>query len=93
MLPHEKERAPKEGVTWRNILEGQGGGAIVRNWGVRSFPTIYVLDATGKIRFSGVRGEQMDSAVDLLLAELAQPVEKPGEKPVEKPAEKPAGKP
>jgi hypothetical protein len=65
-----KDRAPKDGVTWRNVLEGAGGGALVRGWGVRSFPTIYVLDATGRIRFTGVRGEAMDQAVDQLLAEL-----------------------
>ena len=64
-----KERAPKEGVSWRNVLEGSGGGAIVRSWGVNAFPTIYVLDAKGVIRYTGVRGEAMDAAVDALLAE------------------------
>jgi peroxiredoxin len=81
-----KERAPREGVSWRNILEGEGGGAIVRAWGVRSFPTIYVLDGKGVIRYTGVRGEAMDKAVDALLEELAKPQAAPG-----KPAEKPAG--
>src|SRR5260221_2383193 len=81
-----QERAPKENVSWRNVLEGQGGGAIVRAWGVHSFPTIYVLDGKGLIRFTGVRGEQMDQAVDALLAELERPP-----KSAPRPAEKPTG--
>jgi len=67
-----KERAPKENVSWRNILEGQGGGALVHAWGVHSFPTIYVLDGKGVIRFTNVREEAMDQAVDSLLEELAK---------------------
>jgi hypothetical protein len=79
-----KERAAKEGVSWRNILEGEGGGAIVRAWGVRSFPTIYVLDGKGVIRYTNVRGEAMDKAVDALLAELEKPPKAP-EKPAQQP--------
>jgi hypothetical protein len=67
-----RQRAPKEGVGWRNVLEGQGGGALVRAWGVSMFPTIYVLDGKGVIRFMNVRGEEMDRAVDSLLEELAK---------------------
>jgi hypothetical protein len=36
------------------------------------FPTIYVLDGKGVIRFMNVRGEEMDRAVDSLLEELAK---------------------
>jgi len=65
-----KDKAGKQNVSWRNVLEGEGGGAIVRAWGVRAFPTIYVLDGKGVIRYTGVRGAKMDEAVDALLAEL-----------------------
>jgi hypothetical protein len=37
---------------------------------VRGWPTIYILDHEGKIRFKGPRGEAMDEAVDQLLAEM-----------------------
>ena len=50
---------------------------------MQSWPTIYVLDGTGKIRFKNVRGEAMDKAVDELLKEMeseggptTQPIEK-----------------
>jgi AhpC/TSA family len=87
-----KDRAARENVSWRNILEGQGGGAIVRAFGVRAFPTIYVLDGTGMIRYTGVRGGQMDAAVDVLLAELAGQLKTP-ERHADKSAERPAGNP
>jgi len=62
----------RENITWRsfwNGLEGTGG-PISKSWNVRGWPTIYVLDEEGRIRYKGVRGEAMDEAVDTLLAEL-----------------------
>ena len=62
----------KESITWRSFWNGPNGtsGPISKRWNVKGWPTIYVLDARGKIRFKGVRGESMDEAVDELLAEL-----------------------
>ena len=71
-----KERALKaceeNDITWRSFWAGPKGtsGPIPQQWNVRGWPTIYVLDAQGVIRFQGVRGEAMDAAVDSLLAEL-----------------------
>lgn len=67
-----KERMAKEKITWRSFWNGPKGmdGAISRAWNVHSWPTIYVLDHKGVIRFKNVRGKQMDEAVDQLLAEL-----------------------
>ena len=69
------------------FLEGQGevktdytsifGGApIAEAWGVSGFPTMFVLDETGKIRFKDVRGEALDDAVKQLLDELAEKTSK-----------------
>ena len=62
------------GVTWRSFWNGPKGtsGPISTKWNVRGWPTIYVLDHKGVIRFNGVRGEKMDAAVDQLLAEMEQ---------------------
>ena len=67
-----KERMAKEHITWRSFWNGPKGtdGPISRAWNVRGWPTIYVLDAKGVIRFKGVRGEAMDKAVDELLKEV-----------------------
>ncbi len=61
----------RENITWRSFFDGGStGGPIARAWAVRGWPTIYVLDANGVIRFKNVRGERMDAAVDELLAEM-----------------------
>jgi len=65
-----KKTMEKEGITWRSFWDGGStNGPIATKWNVQGWPTIYVLDAEGRIRFKGTRGEKMDEAVDTLLAE------------------------
>ena len=40
------------------------------DWDVKAFPTIYVLDAKGVVRYKNVRGHDMEEAVNTLLAEM-----------------------
>lgn len=42
---------------------------VVERLGVRSWPTIYVIDARGVIRYKNERGEALEKAVDRLLSE------------------------
>ena len=67
-----KPRLEEENITWRSFWNGPQGtsGPISKAWNVRSWPTIYVLDHKGVIRYKNVRGEKMDEAVDTLLAEM-----------------------
>jgi len=67
-----KARMKEENITWRSFWNGPlgTGGPISKAWNVRGWPTIYVLDHKGVIRYKNVRGEKMDEAVDALLAEL-----------------------
>jgi hypothetical protein len=63
----------KEQITWRSWWDGGStGGPIATLYGVRGWPTTYVLDHWGVIRYKDVRGDDMDRAVDTLLQELAQ---------------------
>jgi hypothetical protein len=66
-----KKVMEKEHITWRSFWNGPDGpsGPISTKWNVRGWPTIYVVDAKGVIRFKDVRGEAMDRAVDQLLKE------------------------
>ena len=82
-----KPRLVEEQITWRSFWNGPEGtrGPISKAWNVSAWPTIYVLDAEGVIRFKSVRGEAMDKAVDELLAEM-----KAADAP-EAPAETPSG--
>jgi len=60
-----------EGITWRSFWNGGGmNGPISRQWKVQGWPSIWVIDARGVIRYREVRGPQMDRAVDTLLAEI-----------------------
>jgi len=58
-------------INWRSWWDGRSG-KISPQWAVHGLPTIYVLDDKGVIRFKGVRGQEMDAAVDKLLKEMAQ---------------------
>ncbi len=70
-----KERLRKakkrENITWRSWWDGGSTqGPIATKWGVSGWPTIYVLDHKGVVRFKNVRGKAMDEAVDTLLAKM-----------------------
>jgi hypothetical protein len=67
-----RPRLEAEQITWRSFWNGPKGtsGPISARWNVTGWPTIYVLDHKGVIRFKNVRGEAMDKAVDQLLEEM-----------------------
>ena len=66
-----REAMKRENITWRSWWDGgDTNGPIAKAWNVSGWPTIYILDHKGIIRFKGPRGEAMDKAVDQLLAEM-----------------------
>ena len=63
-------------ITWPSFFDGGGiGGPIATRWGVRGWPTIYVLDAKGVIRATSVRGEALDRVLEKLIAEVKGPAD------------------
>lgn len=40
-------------VSWTNIMDGGTDGPVTKAWLVQEFPTLYLLDATGTIRYAG----------------------------------------
>ena len=66
-----RKRMEEEQITWRSFWNGPKGtgGPISTAWNVRGWPTIYVLDPKGIIRYKGPREKKLDEAVDTLLAE------------------------
>jgi thiol-disulfide isomerase/thioredoxin len=60
-----------EKMTWPSFWNGRDGadGPISKAWNVRGWPTVYVLDAKGVIRFKGLRGKELEEKVKLLLEE------------------------
>jgi len=67
-----KKKNEKEQITWRSFWNGPKGtgGPISAEWNVQGWPTIYVLDHKGVIRYKNVRDKAMDAAVDALLKEV-----------------------
>ena len=72
--PKLKKRMTKEEITWRSFWNGPEGTGrpISKAWNVRGWPTVYVIDHKGVIRFKDVREKKMDEAVDQLLKEMDQ---------------------
>ncbi len=70
LLPHLKE----EQITWRSFWNGPKGaaGPISERWAVQGWPTLYLIDAQGKIRhkFLGAPGdEELNGLIDGLVKE------------------------
>ena len=67
----------KENISWRSFWNGPEGtgGPISSTWNVRGWPTLYILDAKGTIRYKsvGANEEAIDKTLEELLAELKQP--------------------
>jgi peroxiredoxin len=59
----------KHHVTWRQWCDGGPGGPIAQQYQVTNFPTVYVMDGGGVVRYRDVRGPDLDRAVDELLRE------------------------
>lgn len=63
----------REELNWSHFWDGgDTRGPISTKWGVRGWPTIYILDHEGIIRDKNKRGEKMDEVVDQLLAEMKE---------------------
>ncbi|MCS6852721.1 MAG: TlpA family protein disulfide reductase [Gemmataceae bacterium] len=58
----------KEEMPWVHWHNGAKGGTL-ETYQVRFFPTIYVLDAKGIIRYKNIRGSALEEAVEKLLQE------------------------
>ncbi len=56
-------------ITWRCWWDGGVEGPITMRWGILGFPTIFVLDRRGVIRYRDLRGDELDRAIASLLDE------------------------
>ncbi|MDB5328220.1 MAG: thiol-disulfide isomerase-like thioredoxin [Phycisphaerales bacterium] len=66
--------ATKERVAGRSFWNGPDGsdGPIAKAWNVRSWPTNFLIDAAGTIRFKGLGEKDLDAAIEKLVAEAKQ---------------------
>jgi hypothetical protein len=64
------------GIPWRSFYSGSknASGSIADTWNVRRFPTVFVIDHCGKIRFKNLRNEELDEPLELLIHEAEKAV-------------------
>ena len=72
-----KKATENKKIGWRNFWDGKRGieGPISTRWNISGWPTVYILDEKGVIRFKDKRGADMDAAVTELLAEMGHDVD------------------
>ena len=73
-LKELKEVLEKENITWRSFWNGPNGtgGPISTEWHVQGWPTLYVIDHKGVIRYKwvGSPGDKvMDESIEKLVKE------------------------
>ena len=64
----------RNGLNWRSFQNQEAGRvrAIADDWGVRSWPTIVVMDQELVIRYRGHDGDAATAVARTLVAKLAQ---------------------
>lgn len=67
-----RKKSKAFGVNWDNIFCGSPKEGVVAEWGVRGFPTTYLLDSQGIIRYKDLHGEELDHKIEELIAEISE---------------------
>jgi hypothetical protein len=78
-----KARIKQENITWRSWWDNasapatgpNAGQSISQQWHIQGWPTIFIIDARGVIRYRDVRGQSLDDAIDQLLKDMGVAVE------------------
>src|SRR5262245_12933980 len=75
----KKEVLAKNEITWRNAIDCGTDGPWASQWNVQGWPTLYVIDASGTIRYKGHSGKEMEARVAELLGLPAPKSDEPDE--------------
>ena len=66
---HKDACVPKN-ISWRSFMNVQGDQKISDKWQVVGWPTTYLIDKDGVIRYKNLRGSALDRALEVLMAEM-----------------------
>lgn len=71
-----RETVKEKSITWRSFWNGEDGprGPISKEWCVRGWPTTYLIDKDGVIRYKNLRGDSLDKAIETLMSEMGEDV-------------------
>jgi len=67
-----RKQCEEMGVTWTNIFNGSTDGGVPEAYGVQGYPTSYLLDTEGRIRYKDLRGKRLLKKVAELMAEMEE---------------------
>jgi len=74
-LDEIRKTIKEKNLSWRSFQNEEGvDGKISEMWGIQGWPTIFILDAKGVIRWTG-HGGDFDSVIEECLAEIGHKVE------------------
>ncbi len=73
-LEQIREISKKKSLTWRSFQNTGPEEKISTTWNVSGWPTTYLIDAEGKIRYKNLRGEKLDEALEKLMDEMGHKV-------------------
>jgi len=62
----------EQGITWRQAIDGGTDGPWATRWNVSGWPTLYLIDAEGKLReywLGGPSEAELDKKIEALIAE------------------------
>jgi hypothetical protein len=65
-----KQAITRQGITWRSWWADGVGGAIPQLYQVERWPTLYLLDGQGKIRYAQLHGQALEDAIEVLVREV-----------------------
>ena len=66
-----------EGLSWRHYWNGPKGtaGPISEQWNVEGWPTFYLIDAEGVIRYKELGAVDIEAGIQTLMAELGHEIQ------------------
>ena len=66
-----KKTMESEKITWPNIWGGSPAqNRIAGAWEVSGWPTLFILDHEGVVRYKNLRGQDLEKAIEELIAKV-----------------------
>ena len=65
-----KKAIAENNLNWRSFQNKGNGGEISKDWAVRGWPTVVILDSEMKIHYRGHDGEEATKVAEELVAKM-----------------------
>ena len=65
-----KKAIAENNLNWRSFQNNGSGGEISKDWAVRGWPTVVILDSEMKIHYRGHDGEEATKVAEELVAKM-----------------------